>query len=86
MAFGLPLDQSSFHIEDIFQMLKDESRPSLFCFVNFELIPAEHLRTVRGFTQGVHRVLLLTRGTRDLAREEGVPRRPRGVTGDFDLS
>jgi serine phosphatase RsbU (regulator of sigma subunit)/pSer/pThr/pTyr-binding forkhead associated (FHA) protein len=68
-AFGLRLDPRSFHIEDLFQMLKDEPR-SLFCFAHFELIPIEHLRTVRSFTQGRHRVLLLTRGSRDVATEE----------------
>jgi hypothetical protein len=70
-AFGLRLDRSAFHIEDIFQMLKDEHR-SLFCFANFQLVPLAHFRTIRGFTQGVHRVLLLTQGTRDIAREEGL--------------
>ncbi len=70
-AFGLRLDGTAFHIEDIFQMLKDEQR-SLFCFVNFQLIPVVHFRTVRGFTQGLHRVLLLTRGRRDIAHEEGL--------------
>jgi pSer/pThr/pTyr-binding forkhead associated (FHA) protein len=70
-AFGLPLDGTAFHIEDIFQMLKDEQR-SLICFVNFQLIPSVHFRTLRGFTQGIHRVLLLTRGSRDVAREEGL--------------
>jgi hypothetical protein len=73
-AFGLQPVGSAFHIEDIFQMLKDEQR-SLFCFVNFQLIPVMHLRTVRGFTQGVHRVLLLTQGSRDIAREEGLVQR-----------
>ncbi|MGP0067505.1 MAG: FHA domain-containing protein [Isosphaeraceae bacterium] len=66
-AFGLELVGGSFHIADIFQVLKDE-RTSLFCFVNFQLIPFEHLRTIRSFTQGVHRVLLLTQGYRDIAR------------------
>ncbi len=70
-AFGLRLDGTAFHIEDIFQMLKDEKR-SLFCFANFQLIPVVHFRTVRGFTQGVHRVLLLIRGSRDIAHEEGL--------------
>jgi hypothetical protein len=70
-SFGLRLDDTAFHIEDIFQMLKDEQR-SLFCFANFQLIPVVHFRTVRGFTQGVHRVLLLTRGGRDIAHEERV--------------
>jgi pSer/pThr/pTyr-binding forkhead associated (FHA) protein len=68
-SFGLRLDNTAFHIEDIFQMLKDEQR-SLFCFANFQLLPVVHFRTVRGFTQGVHRVLLLTRGSRDIAHEE----------------
>jgi len=83
-AFGLRLDRDAFHIEDIFQMLKDEP-PSLFCFVNFQLIPAEHLRIVRGFTQGVHRVLLLTRGRRDLASEEGVAQKRTDEDQDPDL-
>jgi hypothetical protein len=69
-AFGLRLEGVAFHVEDIFQMLKDEKR-SLFCFANFQLIPVVHFRTLRGFTQGVHRVLLLTRGSRDIAWEEG---------------
>jgi hypothetical protein len=79
-AFGLRLDGTAFHLEDIFQMLKDEQR-SLFCFANFQLIPVVHFRTVRGFTQGVHRVLLLTRGSRDIAREEGV--RAQGKSSDL---
>jgi hypothetical protein len=70
-AFDLQLDATSFHVEDIFQMLKDE-KPSLFCFANFQLVPPVHFRTVRGFTQGVHRVLLLIRGARDIAHEEGL--------------
>jgi serine phosphatase RsbU (regulator of sigma subunit) len=86
-VFGLRLDPRAFHIEDIFQMLKDEPR-SLFCFANFQLIPLEHMRTVRSFTQGVHRVLLLTRGRRDLASEEGEAleraQRRQASRGDID--
>ena len=78
-SFGLQLDGTDFHIEDIFQMLKDEQR-SLFCFANFQLIPVVHFRTVRAFTQGVHRVLLLSRGSRDIANEEVRGDRPGSVT------
>ncbi len=74
-VFGLRLDGPAFHIEDIFQMLKDEKR-SLFCFANFQLIPAVQFRTIRGFTQSVHRVLLLTRGSRGIADEEGLRTAP----------
>ncbi|HEX5273033.1 MAG TPA: FHA domain-containing protein [Gemmataceae bacterium] len=68
-AFGLNIRGASFHLEDVFQVLKDEPR-SLFCFTNFQHIPADQLGPVRGFTQGAHQALFLCRGHRDLAAEE----------------
>jgi hypothetical protein len=68
-VFDLQLESSAFHIADIFQMLKDEPC-ALFCFANFQVIPVTSLGPIREFTQGVHRVLFLTHGTRDLRKEE----------------
>ena len=69
---GLQIDPTRFHAEDIFQILKDEL-PSLFCFVHFECVAADSLRTARAFTQGVHRVLFLNDGPKDMPYERSQP-------------
>jgi hypothetical protein len=68
-AYALSPRSGVFHSQDLFEVLREEPR-SLYCFVNFQFIPAEHLRLIRCFTQSHHRVLLLCRGTRDLLWEE----------------
>jgi len=78
-TFDLPLQEDTSHIEDVYQTLKDENR-SLFCFVNVQLIPVALFAPVRGFTQGIHKVLLLSCGDRDLTAEERALRNaPSGV-------
>jgi hypothetical protein len=68
---GVEIEDSHFHVEDVFQMLKDEPA-SLFCFVNFQVVPLEHYSVVRGFTQHVHRLLLLIEGEGPRAERESL--------------
>jgi serine phosphatase RsbU (regulator of sigma subunit)/GAF domain-containing protein len=57
-SFRLELNPDQFHAADVFQVMKDEP-PSLFCFLNFELVSEESLPLARAFTQGAHRSLFL---------------------------
>jgi hypothetical protein len=56
-AFGLHLPHDEFHPEEISQVLKDERR-SLFCVLNVKVVPSDQLRSLRGFGQEHHRMLL----------------------------
>ncbi len=56
-AFGLELSHE-WHSEDLFQILKDESR-SLICFVNARRFPTVGMERLRGFTQTVHHQCLM---------------------------
>jgi serine/threonine protein phosphatase PrpC len=55
-AFDIEQTEST-HPEQIIQLLKDERR-SLFCFLDAQHIPETQIQLLRGFTQGVHRILL----------------------------
>jgi hypothetical protein len=55
-AFQLQTDASTFHEQQIVQVLKDED-PSLFCFVNVQHFVEGDVQRLREFTQSKHRVL-----------------------------
>ncbi|MGD0090432.1 MAG: helix-turn-helix domain-containing protein [Planctomycetota bacterium] len=57
-AFGLNLPDTMRHLEDIFQILKDEN-PAVICVLYLDWLPGTILEQVRGFTQDRHRALFV---------------------------
>jgi pSer/pThr/pTyr-binding forkhead associated (FHA) protein len=57
-AFGLEWAKGAYFAEDIPQILKDEPR-SLLCILHCEVLPEYNHYRLRGFTQELHRLVLI---------------------------
>lgn len=81
-VFGLEMDTSRFHPEQVSQILKDETESTLFCFVDIQIIPYDALQRLRDFTQSqeCHRCLFC--GPHDFGRSESPSSAPLQLQKD----